>query len=92
MSVTPCFLSVEETCKQLSISSSFFYLLVKRGQIRTVKLGRRTLVPFAELERLSSNHSSDAPDRGISINAAKDLLRLAKLSKLNVGMEKLHDR
>ena len=52
MSITPCFLSVDETCKQLSISNSFFYLLVKRGQLRTVKLGRRTLVPISELKRL----------------------------------------
>jgi excisionase family DNA binding protein len=55
MAIAPCFLSVEETCKQLSISNSFFYLLVKRGQLRTVKLGRRTLVPIGELERLSEN-------------------------------------
>ena len=92
MAIAPCFLSVEETCKQLSISNSFFYLLVKRGQLRTVKLGRRTLVPFAELERLSSNHSSDAPDRTLCIDAPKDLVRLAKLTKVVDGVEKLHDR
>ena len=92
MSVTPYFLSVEETCKQLSISNSFFYLLVKRGQLRTVKLGRRTLVPFAELERLSSGQSSNVPDRTLCIDASKDLIRLAKLTNVVDGVEKLHDR
>ncbi len=47
------FLSVEEACLRLSISKSFFYLLVKRNQLRVIKLGRRTLVPIDELERLS---------------------------------------
>jgi excisionase family DNA binding protein len=55
MAIGPCFLSVDETCKQLSISNSFFYLLVKRGQLRVIKLGRRTLVPIEELERLSQD-------------------------------------
>ena len=49
---TPAFLSVTETCQRLSISRSFFYLLAKRGNLRAVKLGRRTLVPLSELERL----------------------------------------
>ena len=57
MVTNPLSLSIAETCKQLSISKSFFYLLVKRGQIKPVKLGRRTLVPFVELERLSSGQS-----------------------------------
>lgn len=52
MSFTPLFLSVEEACLSLSISKSFFYLLVKRGRIRIVKLGRRTLVASAEIQRL----------------------------------------
>ena len=64
MSVTPCFLSVEETCKQLSISNSFFYLLVKRGRIRIVKLGRRTLVPLVEIQGLSPERSSVEPNHG----------------------------
>lgn len=46
------FCSVEETCQRLSISKAFFYLLVKRGRIRIVKLGRRTLVATAEIQRL----------------------------------------
>ena len=57
MVTNPLSLSIAETCKQLSISKSFFYLLVKRGQIKPVKLGRRTLVPFVEIERLFPGQS-----------------------------------
>jgi excisionase family DNA binding protein len=92
MSVTPCFLSVEEACKQLSISNSFFYLLVKRGQLGTVKLGRPTLMPFAELERLSSRPSSNAPDRTLHEDASTDIRHLVKAPKRILGMEKLHDQ
>lgn len=55
MSENLSFLSVHEACKRLSISSSFFYLLIKRGELRIIKLGRRTLVPAPELERLLSS-------------------------------------
>ncbi len=92
MAIGPCFLSVDETCKQLSICKSFFYLLVIRGQLQTVKLGRRTLVPFVELERLSSGHSSNVPGRTLRIDAPKDLIRLTKLPKVVDGVEKSHDR
>ena len=92
MNIGSCFLSVDETCKQLSISNSFFYLLVKRGQLQTVKLGRRTLVPFVELERLLSGQSSNVPGRTLCIDAPKDLIRLTKLPKVVDGVEKPHDR
>lgn len=52
MSLTAQFLSVDAACNSLSISKAFFYVFVKRGQLRTVKLGRRTLVPIAEILRL----------------------------------------
>ena len=85
MSFTPCFLSVEEACKQLSISNSFFYLLVKRGQLRTVKL-----VPFAELEQLSSRQSSNVPDPALCKDATTDVGRRVKAPKRTDAMEKPH--
>jgi excisionase family DNA binding protein len=51
MSMNLSLLSVDEACNRLSISKSYFYMLLKRGEIRVVKLGRRTLVPEAELQR-----------------------------------------
>ena len=72
MPTTPAFMSVTETCQRLSISRSFFYLLAKRGDLRAMKLGRRTLVPLSEIERLVPGaldvrpvqvDNSDAPRR-----------------------------
>jgi excisionase family DNA binding protein len=46
------YLSVADACQHLSISHSYFYMLVKRGDLTPVKLGRRTLVPRSEIERV----------------------------------------
>lgn len=43
---------VKEFCDAVRISRSHFYELVKRGEIRVVKLGDRTLVPDSERARL----------------------------------------
>lgn len=39
-------------CNLVGISRSHFYRLVKKGEIKTVRLGTRTLVPACEVERL----------------------------------------
>lgn len=52
MPEAPDFLSVADACRNLCISNSYFYILVKRGDIMPVKLGRRTLVPRTEIERV----------------------------------------
>jgi excisionase family DNA binding protein len=48
------YLSVADACQHLSISHSYFYMLVKRGDLTPVKLGRRTLVPRTEIARILS--------------------------------------
>lgn len=40
-----------DACQQLGIGRSTFYELIAAGEIRTVKIGRRTLVARDELER-----------------------------------------
>jgi len=44
--------SVPEACRRLSIGRSMFYELVKRGEVRVIRIGSRTLVPESELEKL----------------------------------------
>lgn len=44
-------LSVEAAGKLLGLSRPSMYLAVKRGEIPTVRVGRRLLVPRAALER-----------------------------------------
>jgi excisionase family DNA binding protein len=41
----------EEAWEALGIKRSMFYELVAAGEIRPVKIGRRSLVPLQELER-----------------------------------------
>jgi len=43
-------LSVREFCAAVGCSKTSFYEAVGRGQLRTVKFGRRTLVPVGEAE------------------------------------------
>lgn len=43
--------SIPDSAQQISVGRSMMYELIARGDIGTVKIGRRRLVPHAELER-----------------------------------------
>ncbi len=45
-------LTVEEAAATLGISRAFAYEAVRRGEIPSIRIGRRVLVPRAALERL----------------------------------------
>jgi excisionase family DNA binding protein len=45
----------------LGIGLTKFYELVKTGEIRTIKLGKVTLVPVSALEALVNRHSGASP-------------------------------
>ncbi|HEY7066803.1 MAG TPA: helix-turn-helix domain-containing protein [Chloroflexota bacterium] len=47
-------LTVEETARVLGISRTSAYAAAKRGELPTVRIGRRYVVPRAALERLLS--------------------------------------
>lgn len=47
-------LTVADFCQTFSISRSFFYVLLKRGEIHAVLVGGRRLVPVTEGDRLIS--------------------------------------
>lgn len=46
----PAALNVNAFCEALSIKRTLFYQCVKRGQIKIVKVGTRTLVPVGEIQ------------------------------------------
>jgi excisionase family DNA binding protein len=46
---------VKDFCAKIGISHSSFYLLVKQGEIRAVKVGGCRLVPASEVQRLLRN-------------------------------------
>jgi excisionase family DNA binding protein len=55
----PCGYRVEEAAEQLGIGRSLMFDLVRRGEIRTVRFGRRRVVPSDEIARLLSGSESE---------------------------------
>lgn len=43
--------TIQNTCSRLSIGETTFHKLVKEGRLRVFKVGKKTLVPEAEIER-----------------------------------------
>ena len=43
---TPIAMSPRDAANSLGVSRSTLYRLIESGQLRTVKIGRRTLIPF----------------------------------------------
>lgn len=53
-------LTVEEAAKALRISRGSAYSAVERGDIPTIRIGRRLLVPRARLEAMLNGNASPA--------------------------------
>ena len=45
-------LSIDQSAQYLDIGRSSVYRLINEGEIRIIRLGRRTIVPRSELDRL----------------------------------------
>jgi excisionase family DNA binding protein len=50
--VDPLAYTMTAFCKLLSISESFGWKMLKDGRLACIKIGRRTLIPHSELQRL----------------------------------------
>lgn len=50
--IIPITVGVESAYRSLGIGRTAFYALVRAGEIRMIKFGKRSLVPCSELERL----------------------------------------
>jgi hypothetical protein len=50
---TPLLHSVEDSSQRLNVSPSSIWRLIRRGELRTVKILGRTLVPESELQRIA---------------------------------------
>jgi len=48
--VSPVSYCVEDAAKALGIGRTFVFHLIKEGKLKAVHIGRRTLVPVAEVE------------------------------------------
>ncbi len=49
----PLLISVPEAARLLGVGTTFGWTMVRRGEMPTVKLGRRVLVPRTAIERLA---------------------------------------
>ena len=49
----PLLQSISETARVLGLGRTTIYNLINRGQLETVKIGRRQLVKAASIERLA---------------------------------------
>ena len=52
-------LTVNEALEYLRISRPTFYRLIKQGKIKPVKIGKRTLIDKADLDRLIEESKKD---------------------------------
>ena len=64
--------SVLETCQRLGVSRTLFYTMVQRGHLRVVKLGARTLVPEAEIQRLLNAADDRRAVAAAAVKAARE--------------------
>jgi|HigsolmetaAR202D_1030399.scaffolds.fasta_scaffold04796_10 excisionase family DNA binding protein len=51
---------MQEAAELLGVSRSHVYALAERGQLRLVRIGRRTVVPASEIARLLSGDDGEA--------------------------------
>ena len=49
--ITPLAHTVDEAMRRLTVGRTTMYELIKAGEIRPFKIGRKTLIPEAELRR-----------------------------------------
>jgi len=62
MTETLC-LSVKEAARELGISKSLAFKLVTKKKIPSIKLGRRVLVPRAQLEKMLEGQVIDSENK-----------------------------
>jgi excisionase family DNA binding protein len=58
--------SVMDAAKAMSVSRSTAYLLIGEGKLRTIKLGRRTLVTVESIRALVEASANDALEWGVA--------------------------
>ena len=60
----PALLSVVEAAKRLGIGTTLFYELLYRGELRSLLIGNRRLVPASDVERYIESRASNHYEGG----------------------------
>lgn len=62
--MNPIFVAIPEACKTLGVGRSKIYELIADGELSVRKIGRKTLVPTADLERFAAGLPAVSTKRG----------------------------
>ena len=68
----PLLLTVDSACERLQVGRSLMYALLLQGAVRSVKVGRRRLIPVAALEEYVTElikGQADGEPRRVEIEA-----------------------
>ena len=57
---TPAALGIPDSAAYLGVSRGTVYNLLKRGELRKVKVGRRSVIARHDLDRFLARHSTSA--------------------------------
>lgn len=60
MNTAPLMYPISDAAKRLGIGRTLFYALLKQREVVTVKIGSRTVVPAAELQKLADDLTAEA--------------------------------
>ena len=66
-------LTVSELGRILGIGRNSAYLAVERGEIRSIRLGKRIVIPRAELERLLAGEQGVGQSKRLVVNTQADV-------------------
>lgn len=53
--IEPITYRIEDVVQLIRIGRSTIYAMIKRGEVRSIKIGGRTLIPSTEIQRLLKN-------------------------------------
>lgn len=60
LQIPPLAWQIDPACNRAGIGRTMMYQLIKAGEIKTIKVGRRTLIPESELQRWLSRKMRSA--------------------------------
>jgi excisionase family DNA binding protein len=62
----PLVISINDTAKALGVGRSSIYSLIKDGRLESIKIGRRTLLTTASINRLAQGNRLHAVDHSLA--------------------------
>ena len=64
--IGPLAIGVEDAYRALGIGRTAFYAMVARGELTLIKIGKRSLVPYADLQRLVATDTTTTRNQAVA--------------------------